>query len=144
MASASNVAKYFLTLSEPDVGDSVSNLKLQKLVYYAQGFHLALYDKPLFDDPIVAWEHGPVVESLYHTYKDNGSLGITVPTDFDGSVLSESERELLDEVWDVYGQYSAWRLREMTHEEPPWKQTLRSGTISHDSMRRYFKTLLAE
>jgi uncharacterized phage-associated protein len=143
MATASDVAKYFLTLSEPEEGDQVSNLKLQKLVYYAQGFHLALYDAPLFRDDIQAWDHGPVVASLYHSYKEHGSGGIPVPSDFDASAaLDEKERNLLDEVWNVYGQFSAWKLRNMTHEEPPWRDTPkgRGSVIDREALRAYFKT----
>lgn len=141
MATAHNVAKYFLALSEPEEGDSVSNLKLQKLLYYAQGFHLALCDKPLFAEPIQAWEHGPVVPVVYHEYKENGYLGIPVPLDFNPEeVLTKDERELLDEVWNVYGQFSAWKLRNMTHEEPPWCETPSGATITHEALRSYFKT----
>jgi uncharacterized phage-associated protein len=140
MATASDVAKYFLTLSEPEEGDLVSNLKLQKLLYYAQGFHLALHGGPLFNEEIRAWEHGPVVRALYHMYKEHGAGGIPVPIDFDRYVLTDNERALLDEIWAVYGQFSAWKLRNMTHEEPPWKATPQGEVISHDSLRSYFET----
>jgi uncharacterized phage-associated protein len=65
--SCVEIAKYFLVQVEEELGDSISNLKLQKLVYYAQGFNLALFDgNPLFDEEIQAWTHGPVVPALYH------------------------------------------------------------------------------
>jgi len=141
--SVSDVAKYFLTLGDEEVGDSISNLKLQKLVYYAQGFHLAINNEPLFADTIEAWAHGPVVPSLYHDYKDSGSLSIPVPTDFDINKLSRVVRELLDEVYKVYGQFSAWKLRNMTHEEPPWKDAYgKTGIISQRAMKEYFLTLV--
>jgi uncharacterized phage-associated protein len=143
MASAADVAKYFLTLSQPEEGDYVSNLKLQKLVYYAQGFHLALYGRPLFDEAIVAWEHGPVVRSVYHEYKDCGSNGISVPENFDAvRALTSQERDTLNEVWNVYGQYSAWKLRNMTHEEPPWRDTPRGSEIPRELLTSYFRTLV--
>lgn len=142
MTTASDAAKYLLTLSEPDEGDLISNLKLQKLVYYAQGFHLALFDAPMFPDEIAAWEHGPVVPTLYHAYKDKGSGPIPVPEGFDPQCIAEPIRGVLDEVWEVYGQFSAWKLRNMTHEEPPWRDTPRGGVISHDVLKAYFKTQL--
>ena len=83
MASAHDVAKYFLSLIDEDAGDTISNLKLQKLVYYAQGFHLALFDRPLFNEEVKAWMHGPVVPDLYHEYKIYGSNAIPMPDDFD-------------------------------------------------------------
>lgn len=62
--TAKDVANYFLAQVDEECGDSISNLKLQKLLYYTQGFHLAMTGKLLFDEPIVNWQHGPVVESL--------------------------------------------------------------------------------
>ncbi|OQY42717.1 MAG: hypothetical protein B6240_13665 [Desulfobacteraceae bacterium 4572_87] len=55
---------------DEEAGDLISNLKLQKLVYYAQGFYLALYDEPLFNEPIEAWTHGPVIRELYRSYNE--------------------------------------------------------------------------
>ena len=132
--TAHQIAKYFLALQELGSED-VSNLKLQKLIYYAQGYHLGLYRHPLFADTIEAWEHGPVVPEVYRFYKKHGSAPIPIPDDIDFS----------DDVYKTVGQFSAWRLREMTHEEPPWKEARDTGisnTISQDSMRDYFKTLV--
>ena len=60
MHTVDQIANYFLSLSDPEIGDGISNLKLQKLCYYAQGFYLAQHDTPLFEDTIEAWQHGPV------------------------------------------------------------------------------------
>ena len=67
MLSCYDVAQYFLAKSDEDAGDLMSNLKLQKLVYYAQGFALALFDKPLFSERIEAWIHGPVYPAVCTT-----------------------------------------------------------------------------
>jgi uncharacterized phage-associated protein len=133
-----------LSLEDEDAGDLISNLKLQKLVYYAQGFHLALYGNPLFLEPIEAWTHGPVVPELYRAYKDYGSDAIPRPTDIDFDVYDENTKELLDDVYKVYGQFSAWKLRNMTHTETPWLN-FHSGnqTIPHQAMEDFFKTQLA-
>ncbi len=144
MITSKQAAEYFLGLSEPEYGDIISNLKLQKLIYYAQGFHIAIYDKPLFDEPIIKWEHGPVIESLYQEYKKYGSGAIPVPNSVDYSMFSDEQKDLLKEIFEVYGQFSAWKLRCMTHEEPPWKQTPLNGTIDPAIMRTYFKTQLAD
>jgi len=136
-----DVAKYFLAQVDEDAGDLISNLKLQKLLYYAQGFHLALYDEPLFPEPIEAWTHGPVVPELYYYYKKYGVGAIPYPKDVDFSIYDERTKSLLDEVYSVFGQFSAWKLRNMTHEEEPWKLAAQtSGQISHQSMKEYFKT----
>jgi len=145
MLTARQVADYFLTLVNEEVGDSLSNLKLQKLVYYAQGFQLALTGSPLFLDEIQAWEHGPVVPSLYRTFKQSGSGAVPRPDGIDLDDYSEDERGLLDEVFTVYGQFSAWKLRNLTHDEKPWKDAYSiapSTPISYESMREYFRTLV--
>lgn len=144
MITSKQVAEYFLGLSEPEYGDIISNLKLQKLIYYAQGFHIAIYNKPLFDEPIIKWEHGPVIESLYHKYKKYGSGAIPVPDYVDSSMFSDEQKDLLKEIFEIYGQFSAWKLRCMTHEEPPWKQAPLNGTIDPTIMKAYFKTQLAD
>jgi uncharacterized phage-associated protein len=142
MTTARVVAQYLLCKSDPEVGDFISNLKLQKLIYYAQGFHLALHDEKLFEDKILAWEHGPVVESLYHEYKTSGSSALPIPEGFDDSVLDFETKELLDEVYLVYGQFSAWKLRNMTHSEEPWCRTERNAEIRPELMRSFFKKQL--
>ncbi len=142
MLTARLVAQYLLCKSDPEIGDFISNLKLQKLVYYAQGFHLALHGEKLFEDKILAWEHGPVVESLYQEYKASGSSAIPIPEGFDDSVLTSENKELLDEVYMVYGQFSAWKLRNMTHSEEPWCKTERNSEIKPELMRSFFKKQL--
>ncbi|MEO0985244.1 MAG: type II toxin-antitoxin system antitoxin SocA domain-containing protein [Cyanobacteria bacterium J06639_14] len=142
MLSCHDVAKYFLSLVDEDAGDLISNLKLQKLVYYAQGFHLAIHDEPLFPESIEAWTHGPVVPELYHAYKEYGSGVIPHPEDIDFDIYTQTQQELLDDVYAVYGQFSAWKLRNMTHEEEPWKTFNPNGTITHQSLKEFFKTQL--
>ena len=143
-----DVADYFLAQIDEDVGDLISNLKLQKLVYYAQGFHLAIFGWPLFDESLEAWTHGPVVPALYQKYKDYKSNSIARPEGIDFTKFDRDSRDLLDEVYSAFGQYSAWKLRNMTHQESPWRDAYRpdaavpNNTISHDSMIRFFKTQL--
>jgi uncharacterized phage-associated protein len=141
--TAYEVAKYFVSLVDEDAGDSISNLKVQKLLYYAQGFHLAVYEKPLFPEAVKAWAHGPVVPQVYHEYKQYGAGSIPVER-VDLEAYSPEVRELLDEVWAVYGQFTASKLEGMTHQEPPWMDTPQSEAISHASMTTFFKTLVIE
>ncbi|MFH1034436.1 MAG: type II toxin-antitoxin system antitoxin SocA domain-containing protein [Pseudomonadota bacterium] len=143
MLTSRDVARYFLTQANPEFGDGISNLKLQKLVYYAQGFHLALFESPLFNESIEAWEHGPVVPMLYHAYKEHGAGAIPVPDDINFDIYDQQTQELLNEVYSVYGQYAAWKLRNMTHEEAPWKIAYeKHHTITQESMKDYFKKLI--
>ena len=138
-----DVAHYLLAQMDIDAGDLISNLKLQKLVYYAQGFALALYSRPLFSERIEAWTHGPVVPDLYHEYKGFGSEALPFPSGYDFSNFDAQTRELLDEVYATYGQFSAWKLRDMTHSEPPWCDTPVGHEIRHDGLSDYFATRTA-
>ncbi|MBF8793476.1 SocA family protein [Pseudomonas monteilii] len=142
MARSLDVAEYFLLLEGE--GGEISNLKLQKLVYYAQGFSLALLDEPLFDEPIEAWMHGPVVPSLYRRFRDFGSNPIPPSNTFNPSVLTKAQRGLIEEVFDVYGQYSAWKLRQLTHEEDPWKENYEEGEYSREIPQREMKQYFIE
>ena len=142
MPSASLIADYILSLSNPDEGDIISNLKLQKLLYYVQGFHLAVYDAPIFDETIKRWEHGPVVLQVWQEYRDYGASALPVPEAVDFSQITREQKELINEVYETYGQFSAWKLRDMTHNEPPWKYTDENEEITHADLSRYFKTQL--
>lgn len=143
MLTAQDVAEYFLWRAADQDDERLSNLKLQKLLYYAQGFSLAIFDKPLFSESVVAWVHGPVVVSLYHRYKEYGSGPIPPPVASDLSKYGDDTIALLEEVFAVFGQFAAWTLRGMTHSEPPWADVPVPGEITHDAMKRYFKTRLA-
>jgi uncharacterized phage-associated protein len=119
--------------------------KLQKLLYYSQGLHLAIFNEKLFDDEIEAWTHGPVVPSVYHEYKEYGNNIIPRPESIDFKKYKKKEIHLfLDEVYAVYGQFSAWKLRNMTHNEPPWKDTRVGKNISTKKLKNYFKTQVEE
>lgn len=119
MYSVEDIANWFLYSIDRESGDSITHLKLQKLVYYAQAWSLALCDKSLFEEDFQAWAHGPVVRSLYEIYKDSSWNALDLPDkpliEFD----AETE-ELLNDVWKIYGQHSAKYLEELTHSEDPW------------------------
>lgn len=142
MPSANEVAAFFIERAAQEDDTGLSNLKLQKLVYYAQGFHLALHGQPLFNERIEAWTHGPVCPAVYHEYKNFGSAPITVAA-VPCENISDEQADILEEVFEVFGQFSAWKLRNMTHEEQPWREFEATGeTITHDVLRRYFETRL--
>ena len=135
------IAKKILAKACPDCGDEITNLKLQKMLYYMQGFHLACFDDPLFCDEIEAWMYGPVVPLVYDIYKIYGSSGIPCP---EGEIitLSPEEEDIFDQVYDAYGQFSALKLMEMTHSEEPWKSTPVGigNVISKEKIKKYFLT----
>ena len=135
---AKDVAAFFIKRGI-DEENEISNLKLQKLLYYAQGFHLAIFGSPLFDEAIYAWVNGPVVEEIYHEYKRYGKQPIDT---FEYvSSLSEEDLEFLEEVWNVFGQFSAWKLRDMTHNEKTWMDhEADASEIPLEELKEYFET----
>ena len=126
---------------EPNGGERLTNLKLQKLLYYQQGFHLAFFGTPLFAENVEAWMYGPVVPAVYDEYSAYGSSAlpeVKVPVS-----LSEDEEELFNEVYDAYREFSAIGLMNRTHSERPWLDAVphdRGTVIIQESMMAYFKT----
>ena len=140
MTDAKDVARYIIKLAD-EADEGISNLKLQKLVYYAQGFYIALNDAPLFDEKIEAWAHGPVVPSLYHEFKSFGREPIEIDLSSLEVSLTKDQKEHIEEVFEIFGQFSAWKLRNMTHEEKPWiDNEAFASEITHKEMKDYFLT----
>lgn len=135
---ALDIANKIISKTDLEHGDTISNLKLQKMMYYQQGFHLAYFGTPLFDEDIVAWQYGPVVPSVYKEYKSFESNSIS--TSKEGISLSDDEEDLFNNVYEEYNQFSAVALMKMTHEETPWKTTEINSVISRDKMAAFFKT----
>ena len=130
-----------------DCGEILTNLKLQKLLYYAQAWHLALEDEPLFDGEFQAWVHGPVNPDTYHQFKGFRWTGIT--TEVEKPELPEKVKTFLDEIIDVFGSETAVSLELMTHEEDPWLDARgdldptepSNAVIPEDDMKRYYRHL---
>jgi uncharacterized phage-associated protein len=142
--TAGQIANWFLAYNRQFEAtcdaELLSNMKLQKLLYYAQGSFLALEGYPLFSDDIIAWEHGPVVPSVYHRFKHTGANGIDISEE--GVIipdLTDDETSILEKVFEVFGKYSAWELRNMTHEETPWKETKQGNVIDTSLICEYFR-----
>jgi uncharacterized phage-associated protein len=155
MLTAQEVARWFLIRNNVSVrqfdGELLTHLKIQKLLYYAQGLFLAYTNgKELFNEEIYAWEHGPVVREVYDVYKSKGSNIIEYTHEPSDDVLlekvsnDEDIRNILEATFVNYGKYSAWRLREMTHEEIPWKTTALNGVIEKAKIGKYFSEEVLE
>lgn len=142
--TAMTIAKWFIAWAEDAEDTGLSNLKLQKLLYYAQGHHLASRGEPLFRDQLQAWSHGPVVPTVYHAFKDAGSGPITLADDddFEWTDVDMETAQFLGKVWNTYGGIAAWRLRNMTHDEAPWREHFVDGerglVIPEESLRMHF------
>ena len=122
MATVFDVAKYILELQ-----GEITAMKLQKLVYYSQAWNLVWNEEQLFSERIEAWANGAVVPDLYHEHKGMFKVSAETFNRGDSSQLSESEKETIRKVVEVYGKYSAQQLSDFNHQEDPWKDA-RAGT----------------
>ena len=158
MMSAKELAKYIISTIKERMTDiqpeefDVTPLKLQKLLYYCQGYSLALTGKPAFKDKVEAWRYGPVIDSVYQEYKKYTG-GIIPYNDITVSeVPDEALRSIVDLVLADKGHYSGEALARMTHNEPTWENSY-SGSfggvyvnaeISQSSMKNYFSEVFRE
>ncbi len=125
MADVQDVAAYILQRQ-----GSMSAMKLQKLVYYSQAWHLVWAEEPLFDAPIEAWANGPVVRDIFQQHR--GRFTLTAPwAKGDPHQLSKAEQGTIDAVLDTYGELSGRTLSQLTHDEDPWRAA-RAGLSSTD------------
>jgi len=130
----------------------MTNLHVQKLLYYAQGWTLGHFGRPLFDDSIEAWKLGPVVPDVYRALRKYGDEAIGAG-EVQGAAerLTPEDRAIIESVWFGYRKYSAFGLSEQSHREKPWKDARKglpdgSGsnrTITRDAMRAFFKEQIA-
>ncbi|HBH45758.1 MAG: hypothetical protein A2445_01265 [Candidatus Jacksonbacteria bacterium RIFOXYC2_FULL_44_29] len=142
------VAQYFIWKSKIDPKETgLGKLKLQKLLYYAQAWNLVLNKEKLFEDEIEAWVQGPAVPKVYRAFKnfnfENPDIEFN-EEQFD--IFSDKERQLMDEVWRVYGKFDGSYLVTLTHNELPWQKARGNmdetkpsqNIISTDDMRQYY------
>lgn len=121
MVSVHEVANYFILRGLDDVenfGEYLTHLKLQKLVYFSQAWHLGIYGQRLFPESMQAWVHGPVCREVYDELKGQGWTPIVRA--YSAGVHDVEIETFLDQVWSEYGKYSAKSLEQMTHQDEPW------------------------
>ncbi|WNV90701.1 type II toxin-antitoxin system antitoxin SocA domain-containing protein [Umezawaea sp. Da 62-37] len=145
MADVHDVAAAVLAATGPS-----SPMKLQKLLYYSQAWHLADHGTALFDAPIEAWRHGPVVPEVYRRHAGRNQVHSWQEGDPAG--LAETEHAVVRSVVERYGGFTRHELSEMAHDEEPWRSA--RGTlpdtepgntpIPHETMRRYFHGLTSD
>lgn len=150
MRSAEDIARHLIALASVDSEPTpITHLQVQKLLYYARGWSLALHETPLFAGTFEAWTHGPAVRELYARFKAFGSTPIPAAEGHVDETLSANERALVSWVWRRYGRFTAAALREMTHREAPWRDARgalssdapSNAPISDQSLHAYFRSL---
>ncbi len=143
MISVKDVANFFIDIVNKNDDDQITNLKLNKLLYFAQGCHLSRTGEPLFDNKIEAWPLGPVVPEIYQKYKVCGKAPIqTIDDDYSDGVFSDMEMDTLLDVMREYGQYTGPTLVSITHRAgTPWSDIDSQGLtiIPNELMKTYFE-----
>ena len=158
---AKAVANYFLDKAK-NTRRPLTPMKLQKLVYIAHGWHLALFDGALIRERVQAWRWGPVIEDLYNEFKELAKKPITRKAhdySFDDFVIkrripeiqfidgdSDRTKAFLDRVWEVYSAFTATQLSRMTHKEgTPWREAASKlkAYIPQDLIRDYYRKRVA-
>lgn len=135
-----------------DDGNPVTQMKLQKLVYFANGIHLAQYGEPLIKENFESWDYGPVIPQIYQQFKIYGSSPIDDTSLFfvfnpsaknvlDLAVLDENAKETISVTWKSLKDISAITLSAWTHKKgSPWEKHYQNGIIPNDEIKEYFKT----
>lgn len=148
MADVVSVAEYILTKTGP-----MTSMKLQKIVYYSQAWHLAWTEKPLFPEKIEAWRDGPVAPKLFELHKGQFKLQagffLSKLKNPESPQLTTDEKDVVDRVIRYYGQKDPHWLSQLTHLEDPWKKARShcddgdhsSEEISHQVMFEYYSSL---
>lgn len=155
MENPLSIANYFLEKSF-DTGVEVTPMKLLKLVYIAHGWHLGIKGTPIINEAVQAWKYGPIVESVYHQFKEYGNQSIKrLASTFNDDwqyitpvVEDEETKSFLDRVWNSYGKFNGLQLSTLTHQEnTPWDIVWnrqggkdKSGTIiPNDLIQAHYK-----
>lgn len=147
-----NICRYIINYS-----DGVSNLKLQKLLYFTQAYFLITKGEPCFYDDIEAWDFGPVIPKAYCEYKQFGcgdipSIKSFIQIDenniwdskrilYNDSVIEKDDKKRINAVVDLFADYSATNLVELTHKQAPWTNAYAphmNNVITLSSIKEYF------
>ena len=104
----------------------VSNLKLQKILYFIQAKFLVEKNTPCFSEKIEAWTFGPVIPEVYQQYKIFGNAHIPCVDVQDDFKISEQDKALMDNMVDKCSKFTASQLVEITHRQTPWKKAYKS------------------
>lgn len=149
-----DLAYYLLSKLGP-----MNQLKLQKLIYYIEAWHLAILETSIIDDEFEAWVHGPVSRKIWINFKDKSLIYDDINEDTDKinevskdieSKISEDQLELIKDVLDEYGNDSAYELERQTHSEAPWKLARKglavnevcNSIIDKEIMKEYYQKRL--
>lgn len=146
MTNIHSVADYIIESFSPE---EISLLKLQSLLYLAQGYHLALYDKPLFEEEFEASVHGPINTETHKRFANGCGLFTIIKSDKVSSMENDLKK-FIDRIIEVYGGFTGDQLESLTRSQTPWKLA-RKGLVDYEScenkidklsMKEYFASII--
>lgn len=146
MAHAIDVARFFIDIANAiPTCDLMTNLRVNKLLYFAQGECLRELGHPLFDDGIEAWTYGPVVPCVYKAYKHFGREPIKDDAEVSENALTEQEKDVLFDVLRHYGRFDTSTLVSMSHQKKsPWdvmyRRNNKHAKIPNDLIKLFFES----
>lgn len=138
---AVDIAEYILWYCENELEKPITNLTLQKMLYYVQGYYLKKYNEPMFDNTMEAWQYGPVVPDVYFIYKDNRKEVIKGVAMKDEKVISKEDKIFLNSLLQQLIKINPWALVRKTHSEKPWDKNFineMNVEIPISDMEEYF------
>jgi Uncharacterized phage-associated protein len=139
--NAINIADFVVNFCN-DIQRPISNLKLQKILYYIQGNALKCTGEPIIDDDFYAWQHGPVIPSVYRKFSKYAASSIKRQNNESIEKIDGASEDLIKATILDYIDYGAWELVYKTHEEDPWKYIVQvygyNSIIPLDSLKNYF------
>lgn len=145
--SSIDVANYLLSKAE-ERKNPLTPMQIIKLVYLCHGWMLGLYGRPLINEPVEAWQYGPVIRNLYRSVREYKSSHIDrkITGGSDLAEFDDAELDVMDQVIGAYGDSSGIKLSKMTHAiDTPWSITWKdkgkNSVISNDIIQEHFSRL---
>lgn len=140
MDTAKQIANYMLSKK------ALTPKQVQKLLYYAYSMYLIKYNdsykregmNKLFEDKIEAWDHGPVIRTVYDYIKKVALSNELVTCNGKIELSDIRIQNFIDKIIKIYGQFSGYDLEKMTHSEEPWLKTSRNDVISDEIIYNYY------
>lgn len=155
MYTAMDIACAIVNYSN-EINQPISNLKLQKVLYFVQGYYMQKNGHAIFNDDFEAWPYGPVVLEVYEQFQQYGSNFIPTITEYEDfsfdefdyvikeyndNIFEKQDLKFIKTVVKKLSKYTASNLVTITHAQDPWKNAIKNGnrsTISKESIMHYF------
>jgi uncharacterized phage-associated protein len=138
MSSIFDVANTFINIGV-NAPEPITNMKLQKLLYYAQGWYLATTNNELFSEDFEHWTYGPVCPVIYQEFRCFGANPIDRPSATGNAIIDGEIFDFINAIWKMYGCFNGVELSVQTHKEDPWLTTPKFEIIKKEAMKIFFK-----